>query len=343
MKTSRRVRPTIEDVARHAGVSTATVSRVVNQTGPVTQETAQRVRDAIGTLEYRVHAAARGLASRRTYALGLIVPDISGEFFQPMLRGIEGCTRDHGLDLLIHCTHRQNQHTSPARYPLNEHNADGLVIFTDSLEESELIRLHRTGFPLVLLHRSAPPETTIPSITVENRAGARLMTDYLIEERGYRQIAFLAGPADQEDAVERLQGYQESLQAHNIAIDQRCIVAGGFSEKQGAEAARELLRSEIPIDAIFAADDGSAIGALTALREARIRVPEDIALVGFDDIPTARHLSPPLTTIRAPIEAAARMAVEQVICLMNGQDAQHSICLPTELVIRQSCGHPSRN
>lgn len=147
-------RATIEDVAGRAGVSTATVSRVMNNTGPVAEATARKVWDAIAELNYAPQAAARGLASRRTNTLGLVLREISGDFFQPMLRGIEAGARENGFDLLIHCTHRSKEAIEQPHYALGEHNADGLLVFTDSLDVEEVKRLYEKHFPLVLLHRS---------------------------------------------------------------------------------------------------------------------------------------------------------------------------------------------
>jgi LacI family transcriptional regulator len=333
-------RPTIANVADRAGVSIATVSRVMNKTGPVAEATAARVEQAIIELNFTPHAAARGLASRKTNTLGLILHDISGEFFQAMLRGIESGAREHGYDLLIHCTHRSSKQNLPPNYPLGEHNADGLIVFTDSLDEMELARLNRSGFPLVLLHRSPPDGLQIPCVTVENKAGARAMIDYLIEERGYRRIAFLAGPDGEEDSYWRETGYRESLFAHDIPFDPALVKRGGFGEARAFTILRDWLADDFDAEALFAGDDESAIGAMTALKEAKLRVPEDVAVVGFDDIPLARHLTPPLTTVRAPIELAAREAVNQLVRLIRTGEAESLTLLPTELVIRHSCGHP---
>ncbi len=331
-------RATIADVAQQAGVSIATVSRVMNGTGQVSEATAERVRHAILELNFTPHAAARGLASRRTNTIGLILREISGDFFQPMLRGIEAGVREYGYDLLIHCTHRHTSANETHHYPLSEHNSDGMIVFTDSLDESEIIRLHRAHFPLVLLHRSSPPGFNIPCVTVENKAGARKLVDYLIEERGYRRIAFLAGPEDEEDSYWREVGYRESLESHGISFDPTLVGLGGFNEHQARSTVQKWIEQGLQMDAIFSGDDDSAIGVLDALGQAGIRVPEDIGVVGFDDIPLARHLTPPLTTVRAPTETAAQEAVNQLINLIRTGEARSLVLLPTELVIRRSCG-----
>jgi len=334
-------RATIADVAERAGVSIATVSRVINKSGQVAEATAARVQSVITELNFAPYAAARGLASRKTNNIGLILREISGEFFQPMLRGIEAGTRQHGFDLLIHCTHRSPDQNILSGYPLSEHNSDGLLVFTDSLDEPEIMRLHKAQFPLVLLHRSSPPGLNIPSVTVENKSGARRLIDYLIEQRGCRHIAFLAGPDGQEDSFWREMGYRESLAAHGIPFDSSLMEIGGFDEHEAKLAVQTLLERGVKIDAIFTGDDDSAIGVLAYLKEVGIRVPEDIAVVGFDDIPLARHLTPPLTTVRAPIEIAAHEAVNQLVHLIRTGEAEQLVLLPTELVIRRSCGNVS--
>jgi LacI family transcriptional regulator len=335
-------RATIDDVAEKAGVSIATVSRVINKTGQVTEATSSRVWDAVAALNYAPHAAARGLASRRTNTIGLILQDISGEFFSPMLRGIEAAIREFGFDLLIHCTRTVEDTGTRIIYPLGEHNADGIIVFSESLATNEIARLHSRQFPIVLLHRSPPLDLDIPYVGFQNKLGARKLIDYLIDARGYRRIAFLRGPDGVEDSYWRETGYRESLAAHNIEFDQSLVATGGFNEYQGQAAVAQLLSRGKSFEAIFAADDDSAIGALAGLKEAGLCVPEDMALVGFDDIRTSHYLSPPLTTVRAPIETAGREAVRQLISLIQTGKAERETLLPTELVIRRSCGAPAK-
>jgi DNA-binding LacI/PurR family transcriptional regulator len=335
-------RATIDDVAEKAGVSIATVSRVINKTGQVTEATSSRVWDAVAALNYAPHAAARGLASRRTNTIGLILQDIGGEFFSPMLRGIEAVTREYEFDLLIHCTHDIENIDTRISYPLGEHNADGIIIFDGSLAIKEITRLHSRQFPIVLLHRSPPAGLDIPYVGFQNKLGAHKLVDYLIDKRGYRRIAFLRGPDGVEDSHSRESGYRESLAAHNIEFDLALVATGGFNEYQGRVAVAQLLSRGKSFEAIFAADDESAIGALAGLKEVGLRVPEDIALVGFDDIHTSRYLSPPLTTVRAPIETAGREAVRQLISLIQTGKAERETVLPTELIIRRSCGAPDK-
>ena len=328
---------TISDVAERAGVSIATVSRVLNGTAPVADETAERVRLAIAGLNYVPRAAARVLASRRTNMIGLLLPEIGGAFFQLMLRGVEAGVREAGFDLLIHATHMVHDGVAPRR-PLGEHNTDGLILFTDSVDLDEVQRLHRIGHPAVLMHRSSPHGMQIPVVTVENKNGAYQAVWHLIQVHGRHRIAFLRGIQDQEDAIWRERGYREALRNAGVPFDPDLIGQGDFDSHRAEQTVKTWLAEGVNFDAIFAADDESASGALAALRAAGKRVPEDVPVVGFDDVTFARFLVPPLTTVRAPIEQVGREAVHQLVNLIRTGNADSQTLLSTELIIRESCG-----
>lgn len=329
--------PTIGDVALRAGVSIATVSRVLNGTAPVIGETAERVHAAIAELHYVPRSAARGLASQRTDTIGLLLPEIGGWFFPSMLRGIEAAAREAGYDLLIH--------TVDATYPLKAsrralgmHNTDGLIVFTNSVEQDELVHLKQSGFPIVLLHQTPPATLDLPVVTIENKSGAQKLVDHLIEIHNCRRIAFLQGPEGHEDSEWRERGYRESLETHNLPFDESLIANGEFDETIAADAVGQWLLDGVDFDAVFCGDDDAAIGVLSALQRAGRLIPDDVAVVGFDDVPVARFLSPPLTTVRAPTEQVGRDAVLQLVRLIRGERPESLILLPTELVIRKSCG-----
>lgn len=333
MTTSSNRPPTIADVAQRAEVSIATVSRVVNGSTPVSPETANRVRDAIQELNYIPSPAARTLANRRTNTIGLLLPEISGEFLQHLLRGIEAAVRDAGFDLLIHST--QDSHRNR---PLGEHNTDGILVFPESVDESELRRLHDIRFPVVLLHQAPPDGINFPMVTVENRSGAEMLVSHLIEKHDRRRIAFLRGPEGHVDSLWRERGYRSALESHNIAFSANLIGYGGFDETTARETIQSWLLDGPDFDAVFAGDDDSALGVIAALKQAGKQVPRDVAVVGFDDIPFARIINPPLTTIRAPIEQVGREAVGLLLKCIRQKHCELTLLLPTELVIRQSCG-----
>ena len=327
--------PTISDVAQLAGVSIATVSRVLNGSTPVVEETAQRVRAAVDELRFVPRTAARVLASRRTNTIGLIFSEIGGAFFAHLLKGVEAQLRSAGYELLIYST--QSEHPAK-RKPLGEHNTDGLLVFTASLEAEELRRLNNINFPLVLMHQTPPDGTNIPVITIENKDGAEMLVSHLIEKHGRRRIVFLQGPNGHEDSQWRERGYREALESHGISFDPTLVVTGEFDEEQAFVAMQQLLMDGIEFDAVFSGDDDSAIGVYRALKMANRIIPDDVAVVGFDDVQFSRYISPALTTIRAPIEEVGREAVRQLMRLLNGEQAQSLTLMRTELVIRESCG-----
>jgi LacI family transcriptional regulator, galactose operon repressor len=325
---------TIADVAHRANVSIATVSRVLNGTTPVQPEKAERVRMAMEELQFVPRQAARVLASKRTKTIGLVMSEISGAFFPPMLKGIEDAAYEAGYDLLIHSTQKEG----PSRRPLGEHNTDGLLIFTDSLDHRELHRLHNIDFPIVLLHQTPPDSLDIPVIAIENKNGAAMLVDHLIDKHDRRRIVYLRGQEGHEDSVWREHGYRAALKKHKIKFDPALIARGNFDEEDAFAAVQQLLADGVDFDAVFAGDDDSAFGAIRALRLGGRIVPQDVAVVGFDDVPFARYLSPALTTVRAPIEQVGREAVRQLVRQLNGEQPNPVTLMRTELIIRESCG-----
>src|SRR5215203_494497 len=229
--------PTIADVARQAEVSIATVSRVLNGTTPVQPAKADRVRLAMEKLQFVPRHAARVLASRRTHTIGLLLPEISGAFFSPMLKGIEAAAHEAGYDLLVHSTQR----VVMSRRRLGEHNTDGLLIFTNSLAPGELQRLNSIQFPTVLLHQTPPDSLNIPVIAIENKDGAAMLINHLIEMHHRRRIVYLRGPIGHEDSVWRERGYREALESHNIPFDEALIASGGFDDDEAFTSVQQLL------------------------------------------------------------------------------------------------------
>ncbi len=324
--------PTIADVARQAEVSIATVSRVLNGTTPVQAEKADRVRSAMEELQFVPRQAARVLASKRTNTIGLLLPEISGAFFSPMLKGIEAAAHEAGYDLLVHST----QQVETARRRLGEHNTDGLLIFTNSLASRELHRLHSLNFPIVLLHQTPPDSLDIPVIAIENKDGAAMLINHLIEVHGRRRIVYLRGPEGHEDSVWRERGYREALEEQQIEFDLDLdqLRAGSMTRKP-LPPSRGCSRMD--------STSTRSLPGMTTRRSARCApsnwqgriIPQDVAVVGFDDVPFARYLSPALTTVRAPIEQVGREAVRQLTRLMNGEQAEALTLMRTELVIRE--------
>jgi DNA-binding LacI/PurR family transcriptional regulator len=194
------------------------------------------------------------------------------------------------------------------------------------------------GFPVVLIHRSSPTFLNIPSVTIENKNGVYKLISHLIEVHDCQKIAFLRGPEMHEDAYWREAGYRKALLEHNLAFDPDLVEFGDFNTEQARLAVKRLLDKNIEFDAIFAGDDDAASGSMMALREAGLRIPEDVIVVGFDDQTIAVHLSPSLTTIRSPIEQVGFQATDKLIHLIEGKPVGMETLLPTELIIRRSCG-----
>ena len=331
--------PTIMDVARMAGVSTATVSRVINNLQNVSEGTVRRVNDAVASLHYTPNAAAQDLAKKTTHSIGLLVPEISGMFIQPLLSGIETGASNSGYDLIVQTT--QNPLIKDKqRRKLAEHNTDGLLVFAGSLDTEELARLSRKNFPVVLLFQTPPKGIKLPSVAIENVIGTRQLMDHLIEVHHRRRIIFLHGPERHEDSRLREKGYCESLQAHNISLDANLFSQGSFNHRMAHHSMNQIIQSGTSFDAVFAGDDDAAMGVLLALREAGLRVPEDVSVVGFDDQSFSSTLVPPLTTVRASIQEVGQQAVQMLLRAMNGEDVNSFAILPTELILRQSCGCP---
>ncbi len=328
---------TIRDVARQAGVSVATVSRYINRNANVSPEVAKRLSTVLTELRYVPHAAARQLASRKTRAVGLLLNNLHNDFFVPLLNGVEAVVRSKDYNLIIATNHVDNNDNPP---PIGPHNTDGLLIFSDGLMDEDIVKLNELGFPMVLVHRTPPPEARIPSVTVENEQVTKTLIEHLIQVHNRKRILFLRGPIHQEDSERRELGYKNALKENGIEIDDSLILNGEFERNIAREIMNDLLKNgrHNDFDAVFTGDDDAAIGVLQALRDHHLRVPEDISVVGFDDLGFAPFLNPPLTTVRAPTEQVGKIATECLFGLLDDQPSEDVVILPTEIIYRHSCG-----
>jgi DNA-binding LacI/PurR family transcriptional regulator len=301
-------------------------------------EVAKRLDKVMAELNYVPQAAARHLASRKTRVIGLLVSDLHNDFFIPLLTGVEGVIRQKGYNLIVATYHADIRKDTPP--PVGPHNTDGLLVFSDGLVDEDLINLNAKGFPMVLVHRTPPPSVSIPSVTVENTEITHKLVDHLIKVHGKHRIMFLRGPIHQEDSLRREMGYKSALQANGIPFDENLILKGEFDRDIAYQSMHEFLNhgEHIVFDAVFTGDDESAIGVLRALPQHGHRVPEDIAVVGFDDLGFAPFLNPPLTTVRAPTESVGRIATERLFGLLDNQPSDEVMILPTEIIFRSSCG-----
>ncbi|MCC2979000.1 LacI family DNA-binding transcriptional regulator [Sphingomonas sp. IC4-52] len=293
---------TIRDVARRAAVSVASVSRALNGASNVHPDTRARVLAAADELGYVPHAGARSLSLARTHAIGVVLPDLHGEFFSEMIRGLDREASVRGYHLLLSNIQPDRDHAVQALRAMRG-RVDGLVIMAPHVDPPALAPMLPASLPTVMINTHAAPGASM--LRVDNGAGAEAMIHHLAQI-GRRRIVHIAGPASNSDAQQRLQGCKAALPSH---VDLR-VVEGDFTEVSGAEAIKRLLTSNADFDAVFAANDMMALGALQALRSAGRRVPKDVAVAGFDDVPLARYLS--LTTIRVHMadigaRAAARL------------------------------------
>ena len=332
---------TIRDVARQAKVSVATVSRVLNASAPVREGTRTRVIDVARALQFSPNGAARTLKRRQASALGVILPDLYGEFFSELLRGIDNEAQRAGHALLVSSSHHDAHGVSVAVRAMRG-RADGLLVMAPEVSSASLADALPDGLPTVLLN--APPiKGATATVTVDNMGGTRAVVRHLAR-LGHKQVAFVCGPARNADAAARLRGFRAAMRAARLEVHDRFVVRGDFTEEGGWTAASELIKQRGPRPtALFAANDAMAVGALLALHEAGVDIPRDMSVVGFDDIPIARYVTPSLTTVRVAIDVlGARAAALLFQALANplARGAVHREVIPAELVVRHSCGPP---
>jgi LacI family transcriptional regulator len=332
---------TIKDVARAANVSVASVSRALNGHSSVTDETRKLVIEAARRLRYIPHSGARSLSTSRTDTIGVVLPDLYGEFFSELIRGIDVAARRRGLHLLVSSSHGDAGEAAAALRAMSG-RVDGLIVMSPHVDASFLAENLPAVLPIVLLNTHAVGHQ-YSSLAVDNYGGAAAMVQHLVEI-GHRRIMMIAGPENNFEAEERLRGYRETLARLVPTFDPLdvAVLRGDFTEESGYRAGSQLQSLKRLPDAVFAANDMMAIGCLFALNEAGLQVPRDLALVGFDDIPTARFISPPLTTVRVRMTEMGSRALEGLAFqIENPAGTKSSVqVLQTELVVRRSCGSP---
>ncbi len=333
---------TIFDVAKHAGVSIGTVSRVLNNKDRVSPATRERVLKAVQELDYHANAFARGLASQESNTLGLVIPQVNDPFFFQIVRGIEDAATDEGYSLLIASQPR----------PAHEHryldlfrrgNVDAMVLVAIDVYIHEIQQIAARGVPIVLAQQDVGKN--IPAFLSDNYGGSRAMTEHLLGH-GYRRLAYIAGTNYTPDSRERLRAMQDVLAEHGLNVGSEYIMPGDYLQDSGYRAMMELLNRPVLPEAVFAANDQMAIDAIRAIQESGLRVPDDIAVVGFDDIPMSSYVSPTLTTIQQPVYEigwhAAKRAIAMIGPEVNVEErslaSPRVMLLPASLVVRRSCG-----
>jgi DNA-binding LacI/PurR family transcriptional regulator len=331
-----RERPTLEKVALRAGVSRATASRVVNGSPTVAPHIREAVLRAVADLGYVPNQAARSLVTQRTDSIALIVSEVASRvfsddpFFSGIIRGVGQELEAADRQLVLMMAGSGPSHDRIERYAAGGH-VDGVMVASMHGADPLPAALARMGLPVVCNGRPMG-RPAVPYVDVDNESGARRAVAHLLS-KGRRRIATIAGPQDMIAGVDRLAGYRAQL--HDS--DHRSIVAiGNFTRESGAAAMRQLLADDPQLDAVFAASDLMADGALRALRAAGRRVPDDVAVVGFDDNEIARYTEPPLTTVRQPVIDFGRTMARQLLRLSAGEDIESALVLPTDLVVRES-------
>ena len=329
-------KPTQYDVAQHAGVSQATVSHILNNSTAISipEETRQRVLAAMAELGYIPDRAARSLRTNKTYTIAAIIPDITNPFYPTFVRGIQDVTKQNAYDLVIYNSDGILEEERQSLHSVKQNRVDGLIVVPFHLGETDLLETH---IPVVQLIQKPDVQPALDSVFIDNVSAARTVVDHLIE-RGHTRIGMIAGEENTPPRQNRILGYQQAIADHHIPLDEILIRGGDFTEKGGYETMQEILRLDAAVTAVFAANDLMAMGALTAIHEAGLRVPHDIAVAGIDDIPAAHLVTPALTTVTQFQQNIGRRAAEALFERLNGSETggPRSIEMPFSLIVRES-------
>lgn len=328
----------MRDVARDAAVSIKTVSRVVNNQGEISDETRQRVLEAIERLGYRPSKLARALVTQRSDTIGLILGDITNPFFSEVARSVLATAQAQGYHVFL-----ANSDYDPAQemrtlFSLADHDVDGIIIFPCCENRDKLLAFAEQHMPLVVVNRNLAPHPRIGLVLSDIRGGARLAVDYLVG-KGHTEIGMLVGRATPLHMMERVQGFREALHTHGLAVEDGQIATGTsvLDMERGYEAARQLLSARQHVTALLAYNDLIALGALQACRDLGLQVPDDVAIVGFDNISFAEMVSPALTTVHINKHELGQQAIMRLVEMLEDPEADlPAVHLGTELIIRDS-------
>lgn len=338
----RTVSATIKEVARKAGVSIATVSRVLNNVGAVDERTRDIVSRAVLDLRYVPNPIGRGLSRQKTEAIGLLLPDLFGEFFSEVIRGADQTAQLHRHHLVVSSSHNSREEIAAA-VRMMRGRVDGLLIMSPHIDANTLRENLPPHLPVTLINARVEGDD-YDSLNVDNFAGSVAMVEHLLAH-GHRRIALIKGSEDNLDALERLRGYRHALTTGGGERRSEYEIVGNFTEASGYDAVRQILQIRPRPTAVFACNDTTAIGAMSALREEGLVVPDEIAVAGFDDIPISAYLTPSLTTVHVGINQLGVLAVETLLRAVGKRNAHRKEhrTIPTALACRESCGcHDSK-
>ena len=326
---------TIYEVSKLAGVSLATVSRVMNNSGKVTPKTREKVLSAISELGYRPNSMAQSLASRRSNSVGILIPELHGPFFGVMLSSVEAELHDAGKRVIITAGHSDEAREMDCIEFLLSSSCDALILHVYSVPHDYLIELNKGPVPIILLN-SHIPEMADNCINLDNEHGGYVATRSLLEH-GHRDLAYISGPSWKIDSFKRLAGHKRALREFGLEVDERLIVEGDFEEASGREAMQKLLDMDIPFTGLVCANDEMAAGAMDTAREQGLEVPDDMSVVGYDDVFFTNYLRPKLSSIGCRITEMGQMAARCVLRNAYGEnDLEIQNTFKPHLVLRES-------
>lgn len=329
---------TIKDVSERAGVSQATVSRVINGTSAVSPDKKFKVEQAIQDLGYRPNSIAQALASSRTDSIGIVVPELGSPFFASLLQEIEDNLRRYGYHVVVTAGSNTQKGQQESVDFLLGRRVDALILHTLELSDDFLIDLDKRGIPVVLVNRFVP-EMATSCIGIDNELGGIEATKHLLKN-GHTRIACITGPLDKSDARGRLLGYRKAIELAGLKYDEMLVAQSGFTEKSGFKAMEKLLlrreQGHCNFSAVFASNDHMAVGAMECMKEHGLDIPQDISVVGFDNVNFSRYLSPALTTIHFPIEQTGVEAVNLTLAKLKQSVRNVNFTLSPTLVARNS-------
>jgi LacI family transcriptional regulator len=333
----------MKDVAQAAGVSVTTVSHVINETRYVSKELRERVLRVMEDLNYRPNILARSLRQGISHTIGLIVPDNSNPFFAEVARIVETRGFEAGYSVILCNSDGQLEKELTYVNVLLAKRVDGIIFIAASSQSEHIALLTEENIPVVIADRQML-DSDVDVVLVDNYRGGYLATEYLLS-LGHRRIGCITGPSDVTPSADRVRGYRDALTAAGLPVDESLIVKGDFRYVSGASGVQQLLDLKEPPTAIFACNDAMAMAAMAVIRQRGFAIPDDMSIVGFDDIPQASFTSPPLTTVAQPIQDIGRIATDLLIERMSGSTSRPSqrIVLDVKLVIRGSCAPRRRS
>ncbi len=332
---------TIHDVAQRAGVSPITVSRVINHSGYASQDTRDRVEAAVAELGYVPNRLARSLRSKRTHTLALVITDITNPFFTTVARGVEDTASDAGYTVIFCNTDESESEEIKYLQVLLQQQVDGILLVPARSTSDSIDLIRKQNTPVVVLDRRLPPGVEVDTVRCENELGAYQLVRLLLE-MGHQDIAILSGPLGVSTAEDRLAGDRRAMREAGVSDEVQIVVYGSFNQASGSEMMHQLLDRSPRPTAVFAANNLIGIGALHAIQQAGLHVPEDVALVGFDDLPPTLLTSPFFTVSAQPAYEMGKRATQLLLARLTKATTEpcQEIVLPTELIVRQSSGQP---